>query len=345
MKIVAMDTDVLASDTTKTAPITWISAGFIEKRAMNATATTTGGWADSAMRTYMRETLFPKIEQTVRLNIKEVNKTYKSVTPTNGVLTATDTVWIPSSREIFGGTTYEDNGPIYSSVFDSAANRIKKEGGYGLGSANNWWLRSASNTSGFRYVYGDGNEYSNSANYICKEEFRVERYDDEGRGTDKYMTIGVGSRFETVDTSFRLAGGPDTIRLEDKNRRFLELLPETIDAYFDWKLEPSDFKVGAKAYVISKGGIAAVEISSVGRKYVYVKGGHYGYYHRNEEDNFFVENKDWGEPEELYLTMKDAEDELEFSMLLTSIRRCCEFSRLKKLSLDQLRRIGKIFEE
>lgn len=163
MKIVAMDTDVLASDTTKTAPITWISAGFIEKRAMNATATTKGGWADSAMRTYMRETLFPKIEQTVRLNIKEVNKTYKSVTPTNGVLTATDTVWIPSSREIFGGTTYEDNGPIYSSVFDSAANRIKKEGGYGLGSASGWWLRSAINATNFGYVSNNGIESFSSA--------------------------------------------------------------------------------------------------------------------------------------------------------------------------------------
>ena len=163
MKIVAMDADVLASDTTKTAPITWISVGFIEKRAMNATNTTAGGWADSAMRTYRRETLFPKIEQTVRLNIKEVNKTYQSVTPTNGVLTATDTDWIPSSREIFGGTTYEDSGPIYSSVFDSAANRIKKEGGYGLGSANGWWLRSASVATCFRCVSNNGGEGSNSA--------------------------------------------------------------------------------------------------------------------------------------------------------------------------------------
>ena len=126
MQSVAMDTDVLTSDTTKTAPITWLSVGIIEKRAMNSTNTTAGGWVDSEMRTYMRETLFPKIEQTVRSNIKEVNKTYKSVTPTNGVLTVADTVWIPSSREIFGGTSYEDSGPIYSSVFDSAANRIKK---------------------------------------------------------------------------------------------------------------------------------------------------------------------------------------------------------------------------
>ena len=167
MKIVAMDTDVLTSDTSKTAPITWISAGILEMRGMNSTNTTAGGWADSEMRTYMRETLFPKIEQTVRLNIKEVNKTYKSVTPTNGVLTAADTVWIPSSREIFGGTSYEDSGPIYSSVFDSAANRIKKQGGYGLGSANIWWLRSAGSAAGFRCVYDNGNESSNGASNAC----------------------------------------------------------------------------------------------------------------------------------------------------------------------------------
>jgi len=43
--------------------------------------------------------------------------------------------------------------------------------------------------------------------------------------------------------------------------------------------------------------------------------------------------------------MQEAEDEIEFSMLLTTIRRYSEYSRLSKLSLDQLRRIGKIFEE
>lgn len=33
-----------------------------------------------------------------------------------------------------------------------------------LGSANNWWLRSANNTTNFRYVNNNGNENNNNAN-------------------------------------------------------------------------------------------------------------------------------------------------------------------------------------
>ena len=158
MKIVAMDTDVLASDNTQTAPITWISVGILETRAMNATNTASGGWADSAMRTYMRETLFPKIESTVRLNIKEVSKTYRSKTPTDSTLTVSDTVWIPSSREVSGGTSYEESGVDYTIVFNSPASRIKKMGAIGIGATSTWWLRSAYDTTRFRYVDGSGGE-------------------------------------------------------------------------------------------------------------------------------------------------------------------------------------------
>ena len=161
MKIVAMDTDVLTSDSTQTAPITWISAGVLETRVMNATDTASGGWADSAMRTYLRETLLPKIESTVRLNIKEVNKTYRTGTPTNGTLTAADTVWIPSYREIFGGTSYENSGVDYTTTFDSTAKRTKRLGSLGCGDAKYWWLRSvatAASTSGFQCVNDSGGQ-------------------------------------------------------------------------------------------------------------------------------------------------------------------------------------------
>lgn len=165
MQIVAMDSDVLTNDTSKTAPITWVSVGSIEEQKMNTTgATTTGGWANSDLRNYLRETLFPKIEQTVRLNIKKVNKTYKSITPVNSVLTAEDTIWIPSHHEIFGGTTYENDGPVYSSIFDTKANRVKKEGSYGLGSTKPWWLRSADNAFNFRGVNTSGTLYGYNAN-------------------------------------------------------------------------------------------------------------------------------------------------------------------------------------
>ena len=180
--------------------------------------------------------------------------------------------------------------------------------------------------------------------YICKKEFQIKLVDDDGRFTEKSRTIKVGDRYKAVDTPYRVAGGPYTIKLEDKKGRWMELLPKTIEDHFDKRLELSDFVVGEKAYVISKGNIVTVEISKVGRKYVQVKGG-WSYYLRDEGDNYLVDNRDWGDQEELFLTRQEAEDEIEFSMLLTTIRRYSEYSRLSKLSLDQLRRIGKIFEE
>lgn len=33
-----------------------------------------------------------------------------------------------------------------------------------IGSANNWWLRSANNTTNFRYVNNNGNNNNNNAN-------------------------------------------------------------------------------------------------------------------------------------------------------------------------------------
>lgn len=69
--------------------------------------------------------------------------------------------------------------------------------------------------------------------YICKEGFAVERYDDDGWSTYEYMEIEKGEVYEVSDDWHRLAGGYDTIRLENNdNGNWLELLPETIDRYF-----------------------------------------------------------------------------------------------------------------
>lgn len=69
--------------------------------------------------------------------------------------------------------------------------------------------------------------------YICKEGFAVEEYDDDGWPTDKYMTVEPGEVYEVNDDWHRVAGGYDTIRLENNaNGNWLELLQTTIDQYF-----------------------------------------------------------------------------------------------------------------
>lgn len=163
MEIVAFDTDDLAAG--GKAKITWISKGAIERRRMNATAITTNGWADTEMRSYLRDTLYPTVESTVRSAIKEVTKTYRVKTPSDTTASITDTVWIPSYKEVgYTNATYvEDSGVVYDGKFTDAASRVKVNDKSGLGSAGYWWLRSAYNSSNFSYVSNVGNEGSYSA--------------------------------------------------------------------------------------------------------------------------------------------------------------------------------------
>ena len=124
---------------------------------------TIGGWENTEMRSYLKDTIKPLIPSEVRSAIKEVTKYTRiyntSVAVVNNV-TSTDDVWIPSGREIFGGTSYETSGPMYTTVFPDATSRIKKR----AGSASSWWLRSASNTSNFYYVINFGLNVTNNAN-------------------------------------------------------------------------------------------------------------------------------------------------------------------------------------
>jgi len=159
MQIVAMDTDDLAAG--GKAKITWIGLHQLCSRRMNAADTTTGGWAESEMREFLREGIYPQIESTVRNAIKPVTKTYRNKTPNDTTLSITDTVWIPSYREMFGGTSYDGSGCLYSSFFTTSASKIKKQGQGGTASI--WWLRSGHNYKNFTSVTQAGASYSYAA--------------------------------------------------------------------------------------------------------------------------------------------------------------------------------------
>lgn len=110
------------------------------------------------MKTYLDETVYPLIPATVRSNIKAVKKYTYSLTNTGSSIkndVSSELVWIPSYREIFGGTNYESQGPVYTVVYPDAASRIKMKAG--ATSASVWWLRSAyTNNFGFNIVYTSG---------------------------------------------------------------------------------------------------------------------------------------------------------------------------------------------
>ena len=122
-----------------------------------------GGWPLSEMRSYYKNTLKALIPEAVRNSIKEVSKS-NYVTNTAGSMernTSVEDVWMPSYREIFGGTSCEQSGPMYTTLFSDAASRIKKRPTASSGEW--WWLRSAYNDGNFYGVYASGSNGSNSA--------------------------------------------------------------------------------------------------------------------------------------------------------------------------------------
>lgn len=177
MQIVAMDADAKA-DGTGTAPITWIGEKLLATtRRMNPALAgdtgnrtigtgTIGGWGESEMRSWLKSTIKPLIPSEVRSRIVEVSKAtyiYNSDETTTKNAITTDDVWIPSYREIFGGTSIESEGIYYSVVFNSAEMRKKMK--VNGSSALFWWLRSASSTTNVRNVANNGNINSTDARY------------------------------------------------------------------------------------------------------------------------------------------------------------------------------------
>lgn len=164
MVLVAKDTDIKSSDHESKARMTWLCSGILTTHNMNSSNTTSGGWGESAMRTWLRGTILPTLPSEVQAAIVEVDKTYRSKSPNDETLTIADTIWIPSYKEVgFTNATYvESDGVVYSGIFTSNANRIKYNAS---GTAADWWLRSAYGTTSFRRVGNDGGENNNNAYY------------------------------------------------------------------------------------------------------------------------------------------------------------------------------------
>jgi len=135
MDIAAIDADDKSDDSGK-AKITWICHGIPYVHRMNATSTTSGGWADSEMRSWLASDVLTLIPQEIRSHIVSVKKTYYTVTPSIETLVSDDSIWIPSAREASLDVTTESSGVRYSAYFS------QKKKYYGT-TLKHWFLRSA----------------------------------------------------------------------------------------------------------------------------------------------------------------------------------------------------------
>lgn len=146
MKLVAKDLDEL-SDGSGNAKTTWIAYHEYVQHKMNETDTNSGGWPESAMRKYLIEEVLPQFPEIVRNNIKEVNKTYLLYGGTTD--TGTDTIWIPSCREITPGSVSshkESSGIVYDT--GACAYRGYRSDGRDV----TFWLRSATDNNATRFA-------------------------------------------------------------------------------------------------------------------------------------------------------------------------------------------------
>ena len=166
MQIVAFDTDELADGSGNTAAITWVAKQLlVTSKKMNSTGTNAGGYpATNVMRSYLQEngTIWNKLPATLKTLIKAVTRTSYDKT-TGADVTSAEKLWIPSEREIFGGSSYEQSGPVYSTIYKDSTSRKKTV--FGSSSFTSWWLRSAysRNDTNFRYVGSRGDVSYDSA--------------------------------------------------------------------------------------------------------------------------------------------------------------------------------------
>lgn len=109
-----------------------------------------GGWEQTEMRAYLKDTIKPLIPETVRAAIKEVSKAHPAYNTAGSQFTQTtaDDVWLPSYNEMFSSSR------PYKALFPDNASRVKYK--VGATSASWWWLRSADSSSNFYCVSSGG---------------------------------------------------------------------------------------------------------------------------------------------------------------------------------------------
>ena len=155
-QLVGVNQDVLSNG--EVAKLSFLCKDIVSRRNMNSSATNSGGWANSSMRTFCNNTFYNNFPSDLRSYIKEVKKKYTTdFNYSSPIYTSNDKVWIPSEMEIFGPIESVLDGSWYTYFQDNNNNEspIKKYNN----SAYVYWLRSAANASGkFRIVRSDGSE-------------------------------------------------------------------------------------------------------------------------------------------------------------------------------------------
>ncbi|MBQ8749426.1 MAG: hypothetical protein IJZ29_03050 [Clostridia bacterium] len=134
-------------------------------KSMNSTSTNAGGWANSAMYSYIQGTVWDWIPDEWKMIITPALKKSTEGSQSTTILSSTDNLFLLSYSEVGFGTSspYGDEGTPYP-YFSSST--VRKKYKVGSTSASSWWLRSpyTSYSTAFWFV-GNGGGYSNGSAY------------------------------------------------------------------------------------------------------------------------------------------------------------------------------------
>lgn len=147
------------------APLTFqIHECYSGLRAMNSSATNSGGWSSCAMRTTQLSGILALMPSEVQAAIKEVNKKTSAGSQSSTIKTTTDKLFLLSEVEVFGSVSGSKSGE--GSQYDYYKEGNSKIKYYILnGSAVAWWLRSPSSnySTMFCMVQTNGGRASSTA--------------------------------------------------------------------------------------------------------------------------------------------------------------------------------------
>lgn len=142
-----------------TAPITFVMRDCLNAtRQMNGSDTNSGGWQNSAMRSYCNGELLSLFPTELKNLIKQVNKKgYNGNTTT--LQTTADYLWLLADSETFVTPNRPDEGNLYP-IFSDDNTRIK----HVKNEADDWWLRTPLYNGAFLHVDPSGHR----GNYLAK---------------------------------------------------------------------------------------------------------------------------------------------------------------------------------
>ena len=183
MRIIGFNHDDKSDGTGKAGITLQMVECLATRYPMNRTSTNAGGYAASKMKTETLPTLKALLPQEWQDVIKLVDKKSANGGSTNysETLTLSEDLFLFAEIEIFGTTSYAQDGANEGSVYEywngkTAADRIKKYDTDADGVADTttiWWLRSARSTS---------------AGYFC--------------GVNSSGSIGIGSAYGSRGVAF-----------------------------------------------------------------------------------------------------------------------------------------------